>query len=68
MASKSKTFVSPYGASERVLAGGGIVVPGDTIDLDDEAQGDEHNKRLIEEGQLIEVQAKATTTKDGGEE
>jgi hypothetical protein len=65
--SKDKQFVAPLGSSERVLATGQILVPGEPVTLDDEAQKDAHTARLIEEGQLLEVQSKPGTKKDGGE-
>lgn len=64
---KDKQYVAPLGSSERVLTNGQVAVPGESVTLDDEAQKDEHNARLIEEGQLLEVQAKASPKKDGGE-
>jgi hypothetical protein len=60
-------FVAPLGSSERVLSSGQIVVPGEPIELDDEATSDEHNKRLIEEGQLLEVQEQKKSKKSGGD-
>jgi hypothetical protein len=62
---KSKKYVARVDASERVLSGGRVAVPGDPISLDDDAQKDEHNARLIEEGQLLEV---TETSKSGGEQ
>lgn len=61
---KSKNYVARVDASERVLSGGRIAVPGTPVPLDDDAQKDEHNARLIEEGQLLEV---PETSKSGGE-
>jgi hypothetical protein len=60
-------FVAPLGSSERVLSSGQVVVPGEPIALDDEATSDEHNKRLIEEGQLLEVQEQKKSKKSGGD-
>lgn len=65
--SKDKQYVAPLGTSERVLASGRVIVPGERITLAEEDQKDEHNARLIEEGQLLEVQTKANPKKDGGE-
>lgn len=76
MASSSQSFVAPIDTSERVLSDGRVLVPGEPIDLDGEAQSDDHNARLIEEGQLIEVQTtveqqssktKSTQKDSGGE-
>jgi hypothetical protein len=63
-AAKPKTFVSPLGASERILSGGRVAEPGVPVELDAEAMKDEHNKRLIASGQLVEVKTKTT---EGGE-
>lgn len=52
---KDKRFVAPLDSSERVLSDGRIAVPGEQVALDNDAQKDDHNKRLIEEGQLVEV-------------
>jgi hypothetical protein len=62
---KSAQFVAPIDQSERVLADGRVLVPGEPVDLDDDAQQDPHNARLIEEGQLLEIEQ--TQTKSGGE-
>jgi len=59
-------FVGAQGASERVLADGRVVIPGEVIDLKPEDLKDEHNKRLVDEGQLLEA-PKASTKKEGGE-
>lgn len=55
------------------LADGRILAPGEYADLDDEAQKDPHNQRLIEEDILIdasevpdEEQAKSTSKKKTG--
>lgn len=48
-------YVAPIDASEYVLADGRIVVPGESVDLSDSDVDEPHNKRLIESGQLIEV-------------
>lgn len=61
---KSKNYVARVDASERVLTGGRVAVPGVPFPLDDDAQKDEHNARLIEEGQILEIKE---TTKSGGE-
>ena len=62
---KSAQFVAPIDQSERVLADGRVLVPGEPVDLDDDAQKDPHNARLIEEGQLLKLDQ---PTKSGGEE
>jgi hypothetical protein len=72
---KSQSFVAPIDMSERVLADGRVLVPGEHIDLDDEARADDHNARLIEEGQLLEApsageqspKTKSTQKDNGGE-
>lgn len=48
-------FYSPVDATERILASGRPVAPGETFDLKAEEVKDPHNKRLIEEGQIIEI-------------
>jgi hypothetical protein len=53
-------YVAPFDASERVLSDGRPITPGEPIELKSEDLKDEHNKRLIEEGQLI----KATEAKE----
>jgi hypothetical protein len=65
VAPKPKTYVSPLGASERVLADGRVAVPGMAIALDGDQQKDEHNKRLIDSGQLLQTKDKPAT--EGGE-
>lgn len=65
MAPKPKMYVSPLGASERVLADGRVAVPGVQVPLDGDQQKDEHNKRLIESGQLLQTKDKPPT--EGGE-
>jgi hypothetical protein len=55
---KSKKFVAPYGSSENVLSDGRVLIPGEPVELDDDALKDEHNQRLIEDGQIAEVQDK----------
>lgn len=53
------------------LAGGRVVGPGEVVDLSAEDASDEHNKRLIDEGIFIEVEAqpeskdKKSTSKQG---
>lgn len=61
---KDKRYVAPVDSSERVLSDGRIAVPGEPLALDNDALKDEHNKRLIEEGQLLESQEQS---KGGGE-
>lgn len=48
-------FSSPIDASERTLADGRVVVPGEPIELSKDDLKDPHNMRLIEEGQLLEI-------------
>lgn len=67
MAKPSK-FVSPPNASEHVLSDGRVLTPWEPVELDADALKDEHNKRLIEEGQIVEVkEGKSTSTSSGGE-
>jgi hypothetical protein len=60
-------FVGPIHGRERVLSDGRVIVPGEEFELDDEAQKDEHNKRLIESGQVLAVDQNAKPKKSGGE-
>jgi len=70
-----KTYIAPIDKSERVLSDGRVAIPGVPLDLDDDAQADEHNARLIDEGQLLElpsaggqsVGTQSAQTEDGGE-
>jgi hypothetical protein len=62
----NKDFVAPLGSSEKILADGRFLVHGETVSLEDDEQKDDHNARLIEEGQLLEV-GKTKTKKSGGE-
>lgn len=57
-----KQFMGRVGASEKVLADGSVIVLGKAFDLDDDALKDPHNKRLIDERQIVEVK-----TKKGGD-
>lgn len=52
---KSKMFSVRTDASERILSDGRVLVRGEPVSLDEDEQNDPHNKRLIEEGQVIEV-------------
>lgn len=45
-------------ASERVLADGRVLIPGEPVELDPDQAKEPHNKRLIDEGQLVEQKAK----------
>lgn len=47
-------YVQPIDASEKVLADGSVPTPGEPFELKGDDLKDEHNQRLIEEGQLIE--------------
>lgn len=51
------SYASPLDSSERVLADGRVVTPGIIVELTKEDEKDEHNKRLIDEGQLVKVVA-----------
>lgn len=48
-------FVGPLDATERVLADGRPIVPGEPFELKGDALKDPHNKRLIDEGQIVEM-------------
>jgi len=56
-----KSFVASFDVSERVLADGRIITPGEPFELSAADQKDPHNARLIEEGKFSEVQT------EGGE-
>ena len=56
-------YAGIIGASESILADGRVVVPGEPIDLSSDDLKDEHNKRLIDEGQLVEMQSKEAKAK-----
>lgn len=49
------TFYAPHDASERLLASGRPLTPGATFQLTSDEMKDTHNKRLIEEGKILEV-------------
>lgn len=51
----TKVFMAPIDQSERVLVNGRYVVPGTQFQMTDEEQALEHNARLIEERQILEV-------------
>jgi hypothetical protein len=61
---KSSQYAAPITGTERVLSSGRVVVPGEYFQLDDEELNDDHTKRLLDEGQILEV---ASTQKGGGE-
>lgn len=48
-------YYSPHDASERILASGRPLRPGQRFKLTDKDAKDPHNKRLIDEGQLLKV-------------
>jgi hypothetical protein len=54
----------PRTGSERNLASGRMLTPGETFDLSAEEAKDPHNQRLIEEGHLLKVEKKKEETKD----
>lgn len=54
----SKKFLGVRNASERMLANGRVIVPGEPFELSDEDLKDPHNKRLISEGQIVEDKSK----------
>jgi hypothetical protein len=51
----TKTFMPRVTASERTLEDGRVMVVGEPVELTADDLKKEHNKRLIESGQLIEV-------------
>lgn len=53
-------FYSPVDATERILANGRPVAPGETFELKGDDLKDPHNKRLIEEGQILEIKKAST--------
>jgi hypothetical protein len=55
---------TPLTSGERTLADGRSLVPGETVDLTADESKDLHNKRLIEEGHLLEVKSKKKEDKD----
>lgn len=59
------TFVGTIDATERVLADGGIIIPGVPFELKGEDLNNPHNKRLIDESQIIEL--KPPKKKEQGE-
>lgn len=64
----TKTFAPRVGACEGTLEDGRVLVPGEQYELTDEQQKNEHNARLIESRQIVEVKAKAkTATKKEGD-
>jgi hypothetical protein len=50
----AKNFLGVRDASERTLADGRVIVPGESFTLNAEDLKDPHNKRLIDEGQIVE--------------
>ena len=50
-----KKFIAPVDATERVLSSGQVLVPGEPFELSDKDLKDEHNKRLLDEGQIVEL-------------
>jgi len=53
-------FYSPVEATERILANGRPVAPGEQFELKGDELKDEHNKRLIEEGHIVEIKKEST--------
>jgi hypothetical protein len=54
-----KQYTARVDSTERVLSSGQVLVPGEPADLSAEDQKDEHNKRLIDEGQIVEFKKEA---------
>lgn len=50
-----KQYVSKLDSSERVLADGSIISPGEPRELSSDDLKNEHNKRLLDEGQIVEA-------------
>lgn len=46
-------YVATLDSSERVLADGRILTPGEPVNLTADDVKDPHNKRLIDEGQIV---------------
>jgi|1185.fasta_scaffold1596724_2 hypothetical protein len=63
--SQSKTYVAPLDVTERVLADGRVITPGEPFELSASDQNDDHNRRLIEEGKFSEATSAKST--GGGE-
>jgi len=56
-------FAQPIDATEHTLADGRVVMPGKPFELSAQDQKDPHNKRLIDERQIIEIKpSKKETT------
>lgn len=53
-------YYSPVEATERILASGRPVAPGEQFELKADEQKDPHNKRLIDEGQIVEIKKEST--------
>jgi hypothetical protein len=63
--SQSKSYIAPLDVTERVLSDGRVITPGEPFDLSASDQNDEHNRRLIDEGKISEVEPSKIT--GGGE-
>jgi hypothetical protein len=61
----NKSFIAPFGISERVLAGGRVIVPGEPFEMSAEELADDHNKRVFEEGKVQEY--KKPQKSEGGD-
>jgi len=62
VAGSAKKYVSPIDASERTLSNGQVLVPGEATPIEADLMKDPHNQRLLEEGQLLEVTAKKSSS------
>lgn len=54
-----KQFVAPVDATERVLASGRVLELGEPFEMSAEELKDPHNKRLVDEGQIVELKKEA---------
>jgi len=64
------TYAGRLGASETTLADGKPIILGEPFELTDEQAKDPHNKRLIDEGHIVEQkkrQPKKQTPNSGGD-
>jgi hypothetical protein len=58
----NKTYAPRVGASETTLADGRVMVIGEEYELSTEDLKDEHNKRLIDSRQIVEVKKPKKST------
>lgn len=58
-------YLGSFEASERTLADGRVIVPGEPFDLSKDDLKDPHNQRLLDEGQIVEAKGSKSTTEGG---